>query len=295
MKTDELETQANLIIQNAINVWRPVAIISLYSGGYDSLVMTHLIHKLRPEKIQVWSIDTQMAADGWREYVTGVAAAQGWDFNIYDNRKGFEEWLGWVETNGAPYTKKTHHHTYNRLKGRGIAALLKSNKTGWHSKVLFLSGIRQAESRERQNLTNPIQRAGESNAIFANPLFYWSDEDVTNYRILHGLPRNPFYETVGGSGDCQCNWGNFITRAKLRQHAPELEAGNVAIVDKISRDCHGHGWDETPGARLFDTSDIDDGVFTMPFLCSSCSRAKSAKPGNNAAAEQAYMDRMFEL
>ncbi len=292
----DLIEQSDQIIQQAIDTWKPKAIISLYSGGYDSLVTTYLAHALRREQIHVYSINTKMSADGWTDYITQVAAAYQWHFSIYDNQAGFEEWLQWVEINGCPIYTEGHKRTYNRLKGRAIEAILKARKGHYYDKVLFLSGIRKAESREREKLKHPINRMGKnSNAIFANPLFYWSNDDVTHYRMIHELPTNPFYEAVGGSGDCQCNWGNFITLPKLRQHAPILADGNVALVDKISRQHHGYGWDEEPGAKLFDFSTLDEGQFTAPFLCSNCSRTKSPAPGKTKAAEDVYMDRLFNL
>lgn len=291
----DLIEQSNQIIQQALEEWKPKAIICLYSGGYDSLVMTHLTHALRKEPLHVYAIDTKMGADGWSNYVTKVAAAYQWKFSIYDNQAGFDEWLTWVKLNGCPRHIEGHKRTYNRLKGRAIEAILQAHKTHYYDKILFLSGIRKAESRERNKLEHPINRMGKSNAIFANPLFYWQNDDITHYRLIHDLPPNPFYETVGGSGDCQCNWGNFITLQKLRQHAPNLANGNVAQVNAISRQYHSYGWDEEPGQKLFNMSSIDEGQFTAPFLCSNCSRAHSPAYKKTKATEDVFMDRMFEL
>ncbi len=290
---DKIE-QSDQIIRTAIKTWKPTAIISLFSGGYDSLTTTHLAHALdfRPT---VYAINTKMSADGWHDYVFSVAAAYSWKFSIYDNQKGFLEWVEWVRLNGCPYSREGHHKTYNRLKGRGIEAILKRHKGHYYNKVLFLSGIRQSESKEREKLTKPINRLGKSNAIYVNPIFYWSHDDVLEYRLKHNLPTNPFYETVGGSGDCQCNWGQFITLPALARHSPRLAEGNVALIDEISRENHGYGWDEEPGRRLFNSAEIDEGQFTSPFLCSNCSRSHSPAPGKSAAAEAVYMDRLFEL
>ena len=82
---------------------------------------------------------------------------------------------------------------------------------------------------------------------------------------------------------------------RLKRESPELAAGNAAAVDAVSREYHGYGWGEIPGNRLFTFTDLDDGQFTAPFLCSNCSRAHSPAPGKSAAAEAVYMDRLFEL
>lgn len=277
------------IINDAIAKWKPAAIISLYSGGYDSLCATHLLHRMDLElPLFVYSIDTRLSADGWRDYVCDTAASFGWRHDIYDNLSGFNEFVKWVELNGSPYSQEGHKRAYNRLKGRAIDAMLRDHKPTYHDRVLFVSGIRQAESSARRKLINPVQRMGDSNAIFANPLFYWTDMDVLNYRIDNELPDNPFYNTVKGSGDCQCNWGRFISMEKLRKHSPNLAAGNVAIIDKISRECHGYGWDGRPEGQTEMALDLENNGQLIPFLCQSCSRAK---PRAQAIAEEVYLQR----
>ena len=103
------------------------------------------------------------------------------------------------------------------------------------------------------------------------------------------LPINPFYETVGGSGDCQCNWGKFITLDKLRKYSPKLACGNVALIDKLSKENHGYGWDGSAAGQMELLEDFEDeGEMCSPFLCEGCSRSKSPKPGFQKASEAAY-------
>lgn len=276
------------IINTAIADWNPSTIVCLYSGGYDSLCATHLVHSFGLGlPVLVYSIDTKLSADGWSNYVSAVARQYKWNHHVYDNEKGFNEYKEWVTEYGCPYSDAGHNRAYNRLKDRGIDAILKKHKLHNHDKVLFVSGIRKAESFKRSKLTDPIQRKGEMNAIFANPLFWWTDNDVLNYRVDNDLPDNPFYKTVGGSGDCQCNWGRFITLRKLARHSPVLAAGNVAAIDEISRRYHGYGWDGTPeGQQELIEMDEDEGSVS-PFLCSNCSRRKT--PGYQEAQEQQYI------
>src|SRR5690606_33710059 len=121
---------------------------------------------------------------------------------------GFNEYVAWVEQNGQPYSRMGHTRAYARLKDRAIDAMKRDHKTHRYDRILFVSGIRKYESAERGTFESPFSRRGSG--VFVNPLFYWRDEDLLAYRLEHDLPTNPFYETVGGSGDCQCNWGNFI-------------------------------------------------------------------------------------
>ncbi len=276
------------IITEAIETWRPVAVVSLFSGGYDSMVMTHMVQSLDTHGVPLsaWSIDTKLSADGWRDFVTASATELGFnEFSIYDNQSGYNEFVQWVTERGCPRNRVAHTRCYARLKERGINAILMEYKQKRSDKVLFLSGIRKHESLERSKLTEPIQRNGHKNSIFANPLFYWRDEDIARYRIEHDLPDNPFYSTVKGSGDCQCNWGNFITLGTLQRYSPKLAEGNVGSLDTISREKHGYGWDGTPAAQL---SLFDDEELTTPFLCANCSRTNKVE-----AIEHVMLQRGF--
>ena len=260
------------IVKSALEEWQPVQIVLLFSGGYDSMVMCDALKNEEFDvPVSTYAIDTNLSADGWTDYVRDVAnELQFPDFDIYNNDHGFAEFVKWVTAHGCPRTRQAHTRCYARLKERAIMAILKKYKMQRSDKVLFLSGLRKYESAHRSKLTEPVQRLGKSCAIFANPLFYWTDEDIAKYRITHDLPDNPFYSTVKGSGDCQCNWGNFITIGTLKKYSPSLASGNVGILDEISKKHHGYGWDGTNVAQLelFDTENLD-----TPFLCTSCSRS----------------------
>lgn len=284
------------IINKALADWKPSHIVILCSFGDDSMTLSHYVHTKMTFDVPLltYAIDTKLSADGYLDWIKSVDAHYGWGLQIYDNQSGFEEYVDWVRRNGQPYSRKGHTYAYARLKDRAIEAMLRNLKQNYYDKILFLSGVRKYESAEREKLEDPIQRKGSKekpmNAIFANPLFYWRDEDVVRYRIEHELPANPFYETVGGSGDCQCNWGYFITLRKLQKESPELAAGNVAIVDEASMEHHGYGWDgrRRGQTELFEDYE-DDGEMTSPFLCAGCSRAKSPRPGKEAAEDATYL------
>lgn len=283
------------IIDQAISEWRPVQIACLFSGGYDSMAMTHLVHTLDLHGVPMatWAVDTKLSADGWCDYMNRIAAElQFKSFNIYDNFAGFEEYKRWVAEYGNPRTRTGHTRAYRRLKETAFNAIHMIYKQGKHDKTLFLSGMRKFESTEREKSMHfEVQRAGNSNKIFANPLFWWTDLDVARYRIENDLPDNPFYDTVKGSGDCQCNWGNFITLGTLRLHSPFLADGNVAELDKLSKDRHGYGWDGEPAnmSPMFDTEEYwGECNLTTPFLCSGCSRKGGHK---HRAAEDVMLQR----
>lgn len=272
------------ILTVAIERWRPVAISCLFSAGYDSMVATHLLHSLDTHglPVKVWSIDTNLAADGWHGFVGSVAERYGWDFDIYDNWRGFQQFVTLVAHLGCPKgARSLHTNIYQKLKERGIDAIHMDNKRDVHDKSLFVSGMRRAESDFRSAAAE-VYRIGKSNKIFASPIVHWSNQDCDLYRASNDLPDNPFYDTVKGSGDCQCNWGDFITLETLREHSPNLAAGNVAFINCMSLDLHGFGWHSQDYAGqeplVSQTAASAQAKLTTPFLCQGCSRSKVRAP-----------------
>lgn len=269
------------ILTSAIEKWQPKSLVSLFSGGYDSAVTTRLLHNLDTHglPIHVAAIDTQLAADGWQEYVQAVADKQRWDFKIYSSQKAWVQFLGTVKEKGCPRSRAMHTFVFQKLKGRVIEAIHMAMKSHRSDKTLFVSGMRRAESSFRKEASE-VERIGHSNRIFAAPIVHWSQEDCDQYRVENELPDNPFYNTVKGSGDCQCNWGDFITLDTLKKYSPALAQGNVALIDKLSRDLHGFGWDsrDVVAQAPLILPEIKEATPTTPFLCQGCSRAKVRAP-----------------
>lgn len=266
------------ILEKSIQEIAPQTIICLYSGGYDSAISTHIS---QGRALRVYSINTMLSADGWEHYVKSVANSMNWDHAIYRNYKGFSQFRKWVSEHGCPYSRTGHSRAYHRLKERALEAIHKQYKMSWKGKTLFISGMRRSESPQRSDLPE-FSRKGKSNIYFVAPILYWTDDMCNRYRIENGLPDNPFYSTVSGSGDCQCNWGNFIDLKTLKKYSPELANGNVAMIDQLSRQAKGYGWDEgsTP---IKDNDHVDLG------LCQGCSRTKN-KPSNELVERRILQD-----
>jgi 3'-phosphoadenosine 5'-phosphosulfate sulfotransferase (PAPS reductase)/FAD synthetase len=164
-----------------------------------------------------------------------------------------------------------HGRAYNRLKERQIMALLRESKQGHprNARVLFLSGIRRAESRRRAK-REPINRAERTSAVFANPLIDWTGEDMRSYRSEHGIPESPAAALLHRSGECNC--GAFAKageeRAMLSALYPEFFAGIEALERQAQaagvRWCRWGGYD-IHGNRAGEVSKERPGL-----LCESC-------------------------
>jgi 3'-phosphoadenosine 5'-phosphosulfate sulfotransferase (PAPS reductase)/FAD synthetase len=172
-----------------------------------------------------------------------------------------------------------HRRAYNRLKERQLMELLRESKVGHprSARVLFLSGIRRAESRRRAR-REPINRLARTSAAFANPLIAWTGDDMRRYRRDHRLPESPAAALLHRSGECNC--GAFAKageeRAMLQALYPEFFAGIEALERKAEaagvRWCRWGGYDvhgsERPG-----------------LLCESCEgRQRPAAPARRAGA-----------
>jgi 3'-phosphoadenosine 5'-phosphosulfate sulfotransferase (PAPS reductase)/FAD synthetase len=133
-----------------------------------------------------------------------------------------------------------HGRAYNRLKERQIMRLLRESKAGHprHARVLFLSGIRRAESRRRSK-REAINRLPGKAAVFAAPLIDWTSEDMRRYRREHQLPESPAAALLHRSGECNC--GAFANadeeRAMLKALYPDFFAG----IEELEQEAHAIG------------------------------------------------------
>lgn len=96
-----------------------------------------------------------------------------------------------------------HGKAYSRLKERRIEEILRDTKRGRSrfSTVLFLSGIRRAESKRRAN-RQPLSERGS--AKFCNPLIDWTAGEMSDYRDRFGLPISDVAALTHRSGECNC-------------------------------------------------------------------------------------------
>lgn len=100
-------------------------------------------------------------------------------------------------------TGATHGRTQNRLKQRQIEAFVRDLKTGHPrtARVLFLTGIRRAESKQREKYAAITREGG---AAYANPLIDWKDHDMRRYRAAHAIPESDAAAIMHRSGECNC-------------------------------------------------------------------------------------------
>lgn len=282
-----------LILDRAIQTYKPSLIVCSYSGGYDSMIATHIVSRWRKTSahstnVITASVDTLISADGWRAFVTDSARAIGAPRFEIANNPELDSWINDVTERGFVYRRHQHKIYFYYLKQRVFRELLQRYKKYHTDRVMFITGVRRAESKARA-LTPEVERAGS--AVYVNPLVYWSDEECYRYRMTHELPINPFYDTFHNSGDCLCNWHNQISLTSLQTHAPHVYQTIRPLHDQCQQQ-RGYGYDSEPsrGAKrelagqLRLIPDIDD----VPNLCAGCSR----ETPTNAAMDELMLQRM---
>jgi 3'-phosphoadenosine 5'-phosphosulfate sulfotransferase (PAPS reductase)/FAD synthetase len=164
-----------------------------------------------------------------------------------------------------------HSKAYSRLKERRIEEILRETKEGKPrtSAVLFLSGIRQAESRRRSK-REPLTERGS--AKFCSPLIAWTAAEMAEYRKRFDLPTSDVAAVMHRSGECNC--GAFAQaeeeRKLIRAFWPDFWATIEALETEAAalgiRWCRWGGFD-LDGNRATELSKRRRGP---GLLCSSC-------------------------
>jgi 3'-phosphoadenosine 5'-phosphosulfate sulfotransferase (PAPS reductase)/FAD synthetase len=142
-------------------------------------------------------------------------------------------------------------------------------------RVVFLSGVRRAESQRRAK-REPISRARRSSAVFANPLLNWSSAHMASYRQAHRIPESDAAALLHRSGECNC--GAFASaeheRTMLKTLYPDFFASIEALESEAEtaglRWCRWGGYDRA-GNRATQAAKHAPGP-----LCEACDARQSA-------------------
>lgn len=199
------------ILDATIVEYSPVAVVGLFSGGNDSTV---LIDVVRARLTHLAHVNTGIGVEQTREYVRRMSCdyfrlpfieehpPEGCTYEEIVLRWGFPGPGG-------------HRVAYNRLKERALRNVRKRFITnGRKQRILFVTGVRRQESQRRMPLQNAVQREGS--VVWCNPLFDWTNDDITQYRTDHPeLPRNEVADLLHHSGECLC--GAFARPTELAE------------------------------------------------------------------------------
>lgn len=243
---------------------RPLVYVA-YSGGSDSAVALDVTKRWADSRgvgVKAMAIDTGLSADGWRDMVTDHCKHAGVSLEIVGGDSRYDWYRDNVREYGFGYTPGHHVVYYRMLKAHCIQQHLKSVKRHRRDRVLYVTGVRRAESAKRAT-AKYILRHGSR--VTVNAILDWSNLAKRNYLMaMCKWWSNEYYSTLGNSGDCQCGWtcNNRLSDLSAYPHlyAKITECESLAAAN----DSHRYGVRPEPHDASDDAAMPDDA------LCINC-------------------------
>jgi 3'-phosphoadenosine 5'-phosphosulfate sulfotransferase (PAPS reductase)/FAD synthetase len=188
---------AHAVIDRAISEYKLTGVWSLFSGGHDSLVTTHVTSQ-HPTFEGVIHIDTGTGVPQTTQFVRDVCAQYGWRLIIQRPRTTY---LQLAVEHGFPGPGQ-HNLMYRMLKERALRQAKKRARKITAGAFGYSTGVRLQESQRRMGHVETTRADGEGNWI--SPIYNWTALDVNTYMRLNALPRNPVKDHTHMSGECLC-------------------------------------------------------------------------------------------
>lgn len=242
--------EAQRIMKEAIDTHAPSHIVCLLSGGHDSLTVTHFVmENYRHLQPRVAHIDTGIGIPDTQTFVKDVCRRYQWPLKIFravENVKadGTPDPMVYddiVREHGFP-GPGAHRLMYSKLKQRQVRRIVRELKHKRTDRILFISGVRRAESRRRMGTTEEIWRDGAQ--VWVAPLLYFTESDQKQYMERWDLPRNPVKDKLCMSGECLC--GAFATPGELAEISywyPEVGARIRRLEAEVAARGHKGSWE----------------------------------------------------
>lgn len=242
-------------IRAAVDRFKPVATVALFSGGHDSATANLVAHEAGAD--MTLHIDTGIGVEQTRDYVREICSGRNWNLKEYKasenvNRKGVFDpqiYADMVRQYGFP-GPFMHTKMYNRLKQRQLERFERDIGATPANPVLYVSGVRMDESKRRmRHITGDkevgINRDG-AHRVFCSPIYDFKKRDCLDCMSTCGLKRNEVVDLIHKSGECLC--GAYAEKgelAELKVWFPET----AKIIEDLEREVwHKFPWKwEDPG------------------------------------------------
>lgn len=313
-RVEEMIAEGLRICREAIERYKPVAIVAAYSGGDDSVVSTHFAMEHLDCDVVV-NADTAIGLAPARDHIARTCGRLGWPLSVYRaDPEGCPKWrkqkgrprrpfvpaidlyAGEWREGATPYEeyalnwgfpgrgKPQHRRMYQRLKERPFREMLRhygTSSSPKRDKVLVVSGIRSDESANRAGYKRSYAE-GYFGDVWVNPFYWRTAADFAAYRDEFGLPRNPVKPLCGISGECCCNTfaNENNTIDAFRRVDPDF-AAYVEDLERRVKEVFPWGYGESPPSWWLDARrgqaflfDVDDEQERFQPMCVGCERGR---------------------
>ena len=233
------EKSPDEIIETAVREHTPVAFRVGFSGGRDSMAITHWMLTNLPGTTVV-HCHTGIGIEKTREFVRETCQRYGWPLEeIRAKEDCGQDYDEFCKLYGFP-GPDGHGMMYARLKERPIREMVRRAKVGYHkrAKVLISTGIRHDESTRRMRYVGrEINHVGSQ--LWTNPIYWWSATDRDAYIAKHNLPINPISALLGMSGECLC--GAFAHKGE-KSLVRIADPRTADRIDALEQEVFDAGW-----------------------------------------------------
>lgn len=262
----EVAASPGHIMADAVEAYAPVYRYVLFSGGHDSLTVTHWA-MTNGWADGVLHVNTGIGVEETREFVRETCAEHEWPLHEYHAPERYEDI---VKEHGFP-GPHGHRYMYIRLKAHALDQVLRDTKRQRHDHVMFITGVRLEESQRRMGNVEKVKKEGAR--IWVAPFLHMTKRNLHRYIAAHSLRTNPVVEHLHMSGECLC--GAYAKRGELDEIAlwyPKTAERIREIEREVKESGHPWGW-EDPGPPSWFTemkngqAFLDDDYFP---LCTAC-------------------------
>lgn len=254
-------------IMNEAMKLSPVAIRVGFSGGRDSLAVTHWMMTNVPG-CEVFHCNTGIGIERTREFVRDTCKRFDWPLHeIRAKEDCGQDYDEIVKKHGFP-GPAGHSMIYARLKERPIRHMVRLAQSKRGDRVLIATGIRHDESvRRMRYVGREVNRVGSQ--LWVNPIYWWSAQRRDAYNKAHGLPINPVSEMLGMSGECLCGAFSHKGEKSLIRCVDPATADRIEALEHEVFDCgFNWGWEGTPPKGGLDSRQTD----AFRPLCVGCEK-----------------------
>lgn len=225
--------------------FNPVAIRVGFSGGRDSLAVTHWM-MTNVLGCEVFHCNTGIGIEKTRQYVRDTCKQFGWPLHeIRAKEDCGQDYDEFCKRWGFP-GPHGHFLMYARLKERPIRLLVKQAQKKRGDKVMLATGIRKDESARRMRYKDrEVNHVGSQ--LWCNPIFHWTAAERDAYNREHNLPINEVSAALGMSGECLCGaFAHKGEKALIRC----IDPATADRIERLEREVEAAGfpwgWEDKP-------------------------------------------------